>query len=37
MDVFFQTLRIMATGMLGIFSAMLIIYFMIEAMLKFSE
>jgi len=37
MDVFFETLKIMGAGMTGIFIAMLIIYFMIQGMLKISE
>lgn len=37
MDIFFQTLRIMGVGMFGVFTAILIFYFMIKSMLKFSE
>jgi hypothetical protein len=37
MDVFFETLRIMGVGMLGIFTSILVFYFMIKSMLKFSE
>jgi len=37
MEVFFETLKITGTGMLGIFAAMFFIYFMIKTMLKLSE
>lgn len=37
MDVFFETLKIMVVGMMGVFASIFVFYFMIKSMIRLSE